>query len=218
MKNLDLDRIECLIFDLDGTLVDSEVLCLQAYCDTVPDLDWDVDYIVAHFRGWKLNLIVEAIEDRIGRKLPDDFETTYRAHVAELFDAHLKPFDHVNETIAALDLPKCIASAGPLKKMRHSLGLTGLLPYFDPNLFSAYEINSWKPEPDLFLHAAKTMGFAPDTCLVVEDSPVGIEAARRAGMHYLLHCPEGHEPPVDYDGAFFRSYDAFPQLASKSRP
>lgn len=210
MTNLDLDRIECLIFDLDGTLVDSEILCLQGYCDTVPDLDWDAHYIAKHFRGWKLNLIVEAIEKHIGRTLPDNFEEIYRARVAELFEDQLKPFDGVLELVASLDRPKCIASAGPIKKMRHSLGLTGLLPYFDPHLFSSYVIQSWKPEPDLFLHAAKTMGFEPDACLVIEDSPVGIEAARRAGMQHLLHCPAGHDAPADYHGAVLTSYHAFP--------
>ncbi|SNY92527.1 haloacid dehalogenase superfamily, subfamily IA, variant 3 with third motif having DD or ED [Cohaesibacter sp. ES.047] len=212
MQTLELDRIECLIFDLDGTLVDSEVLCLQGYCDTVPDLDWDANYIAAHFRGNKLNYIVEQIEKHIGRSLPETYEETYRARVAELFEQSLQSFPGVEQTILALPHPRCIASAGPLKKMRHSLGLTGLLPLFEPHLFSSYVVGSWKPEPDLFLNAAKAMGFAPEACLVIEDSPVGIEAARRAGMQYLLHCPDGHEPPADYDGPCFSRYADFPLL------
>ena len=118
------------------------------------------------------------------------------------------------DAIKSLDLPKCIASSGPLKKMRHSLGLTGLLPLFEPNLFSSYQIDSWKPEPDLFLHAAKIMNVAPEACLVIEDSGVGIEAAKAAGMQYLLHCPEGHEHPRDYQGPVFSRYDAFPSLVT----
>lgn len=160
---LELSRIECLIFDLDGTLVDSEVLCQQAHCDVVPELaalNWDAAYLIEHFRGIKLKEIVRAIEERIGRPLGDDYETRYRARVAELFDSQLRPFPHVTNTVQALTLPRCIASSGPLKKMRHSLAMTGLLPLFEPHLFSSYQIDSWKPEPDLFLHAAKKIGRA----------------------------------------------------------
>lgn len=209
---LDKSRIECLIFDLDGTLVDSELLCQQAYCDTVPDLDWDAEHLITHYRGTKFTKIVGLIEERVGRSLGDDYEDRYRARVADLFDTQLKAFPHVMDTIKALDLPKCIASSGPLKKMRHSLGLTGLLPLFEPHLFSSYQIDSWKPEPDLFLHAAQSMNVAPEACLVIEDSGVGIEAAEAAGMQYLLHCPEGHDQPADYQGPLFSRYDAFPLL------
>ena len=210
MKQLDLERIQCVIFDLDGTLVDSEILSLQGYCDTVPDLDWDVNYMVANLRGCQFHKIVEAMEDRVGHKLADDYETTYRAHVAELFEAGLRAFPDVLEVVPALKTPKCIASAGPIKKMRHSLGLTGLLPHFEDRIFSSYVVKSWKPEPGLFLYAAKTMGYAPENCLVVEDSEVGIEAAQRAGMQYLLHVPEGHHVFAGYDGAVLNRYRDFP--------
>ncbi|WP_114009951.1 HAD-IA family hydrolase [Cohaesibacter intestini] len=214
---LDINRIECLIFDLDGTLVDSEVLCQQAHCDVVPDLDWDAAYLINHYRGIKLVDIVRAIEDRIGQSLGADYETRYRARVAELFDSQLQAFPDVTETVKALDLPRCIASSGPLKKMRHSLGLTGLLPLFEPHLFSSYAIDSWKPEPDLFLHAAETMGVAPEACLVIEDSGPGIEAAKAAGMQYLLHCPDSHQPPKGYDGPHFSHYASFPLLGPHSQ-
>ena len=212
MPELDLERIECLIFDLDGTLVDSEILCLQAYCDTVPDLDWTVEHLHAHFRGWKLALIVQALEARLGRRLPENYEVTYRARVAELFEAQLKPFDGVTDSLFALPQPKCIASSGPMKKMLHSLSLCGLERHFGDNLFSAYEVGSWKPDPGLFLHAARAMGFAPEACLVIEDSPVGIEAARAAGMQCLLHCPDGQDAPADYNGSVFSLYRHFPLL------
>ncbi|SFO07733.1 haloacid dehalogenase superfamily, subfamily IA, variant 3 with third motif having DD or ED [Cohaesibacter marisflavi] len=210
MKQLDLNRIQCVIFDLDGTLVDSEILSLQGYCDTVPDLDWDVNYMVANLRGFQFHKIVEAMEGRVGHKLAEDYETTYRAHVAELFEAGLQAFPDVLDVVPALKTPKCIASAGPIKKMRHSLGLTGLLPHFEDRIFSSYVVKSWKPEPGLFLHAAKTMGYAPENCLVVEDSEVGIEAAKRAGMQHLLHVPEGHHVFDGYDGAVLNRYRDLP--------
>ncbi|PLW78434.1 HAD-IA family hydrolase [Cohaesibacter celericrescens] len=215
MQRLDLDRVECLIFDLDGTLVDSEILSQQAYCDTVPDLDWDVHHLMTHFRGHQFSRIVHALEEHVGRKLPEDYEALYRARVAELFETQLKAYPHVTEAILGIKLPKCIASSGPLKKMRHSLGLTGLAQYFEPHLFSAYEISSWKPDPDLFLHAAKAMGFEPQACLVIEDSAVGIQAAQAADMQFLLHCPKGHDLPTGYDGPVLEDYSDFPLSVSQ---
>ena len=165
-----------------------------------------------HYRGYKFHLIVEAIEAHIGRTLGSDYEVTYRARVADLFEARLKPFDHALDCVAALRLPKCIASSGPLKKIRHSLGLSGLDVHFAPHLFSAFEVGSWKPDPGLFLHAAAAMGFAPHACLVIEDSLVGIEAARAADMQYLLHSPEGHPAIPGYEGPSFSDYRTFPKL------
>ena len=96
--------------------------------------------------------------------------------------------------------------------MRHSLALSGLAKHFGEALFSAYEVGSWKPDPGLFRHAAAEMGYEPEACLVIEDSPVGIAAAKAAGMQYLLHCPEDHEIPDDYRGPVFAHYESFPLL------
>ena len=83
----------------------------------------------------------------------------------------------------------CVASSGPPEKIETALQVTGLRDYFGESIFSSYDINSWKPEPELFLHAAKEMGFAVNECAVVEDSLVGIQAARSANMHAILYDP-----------------------------
>lgn len=213
---LDTSRIQCLIFDLDGTLVDSEILCLRAFCDCLPTLDWDIAHMARHFRGWKLHHIFHEIECHLGQPLADDFEQHYRARVAELFDAELRAFDGADTFLASVPHPKCIASSGPMRKMLHSLTLTGLLPHFEGRLFSAYDVGAWKPDPDLFLHAADKMGFAPTQCLVIEDSLVGLEAACAANMQALLHRPENPnshcECLSDYQGPVFSSYRKFPDL------
>lgn len=69
--------------------------------------------------------------------------------------------------------------------MRHTLGLTGLYDLFDGRIFSATEVEHGKPAPDLFLHAAASIGVDPSRCVVVEDSRYGVEAARAAGMRAL---------------------------------
>lgn len=179
----------CIIFDLDGTLVDSESLSNQAFIDLIPKITESLESLTLRYRGKKLSEIQADIESRHDLKLGEDFVPRYRTRVSELFSEHLQPFPGVVDTIEALDYPFCVASSGPPTKIRQALRLSGLEKHFQNNIYSSYEIGSWKPEPGLFLHAAKMMGFSPECCVVVEDSEVGIAAAKAARMHFLQFCP-----------------------------
>ncbi len=183
----------CLIFDLDGTLVDSESLCNEALLDLVPAIPDDVDELVRRYRGARFTTILTDLATRHGITFPADFEPRYRRRVATLFETNLKPMPGALEMLRELAYPRCIASGGPLAKIRHSLEISGLAPFFDDRLYSSYDVGSWKPEPGLFLHAAAKMGYSPEQCVVVEDSDVGIEAARVAGMRVVRYNPGG--PP-----------------------
>ncbi len=185
----------CVIFDLDGTLVDSEILCNQAFVDLLPEINESAAQLVRRYRGKKLTVILSDLEKRIGRKLPGTFEVTYRECVSRLFAQSLKPMPGVVAMLESLDRPKCIASSGPPQKIEQALKVSGLASYFGSNLYSSYLVGSWKPEPGLFLHAAKNMGYAPTKCFVVEDSVVGIQAANTAGMTALHYVPHSTEKP-----------------------
>lgn len=185
MKNI------CVIFDLDGTLVDSEGLCNQAFLDLLPQLNDPLQTLTERYRGQKLSSILIDLENRLGLNLQDSFEQHYRQRVAELFARDLKPMPGVLEMLATLNSPKCIASSGPLPKIRQALEVSGLAAYFGDNLFSSYEIGSWKPDPGLFQYAAREMGFVSGQCAVIEDSEVGIEAAIAAGMTPLYYLQTG---------------------------
>ena len=190
----------CVIFDLDGTLVDSEGLCNQAFLDLLPQLNDTLETLTARYRGKKLAPILTDLENRLHLCLPDTFEQHYRRHVAELFARQLKPMPGVIEMLKAVSSPKCIASSGPLLKIRQALQVSGLAPYFEDRIFSSYEIGSWKPEPDLFQYAANAMGFMPSQCVVIEDSDVGIVAAAAAGMksyRYVNSCERLSRQPGD---------------------
>jgi len=187
----------CVIFDLDGTLVDSEGLCNQAFLDLLPQLDDSLTSLITRYRGQKLAPILADLESRLGLKLPDTFERHYRQHVAELFARELKPMPGVLEMLEATHFPKCVASSGPVMKIRQALQVSGLAPHFGDYIFSSYQVGSWKPEPDLFQYAARTMGFSPGRCAVVEDSEVGVAAAGAAGMQafqYLQNTEAGLSP------------------------
>ena len=189
--------MDCIIFDLDGTLVDSEPACNQAFLDLLPDLRGNVVELIDQYRGRKLAEILADLELRLGRKLPQDFEQTYRARVDAIFDSELQAMPEAVEALSALRGPMCVASSGPVTKIRRALDLTGLSRFFGERIFSSYDVGFWKPDPRLFLHAAKKMGFAPDRCVVVEDSPVGIAAAISAGMRPVQYLPRGGPSAVN---------------------
>ncbi|MFT4171470.1 MAG: HAD-IA family hydrolase [Rhodocyclaceae bacterium] len=173
----------CVIFDNDGTLVDSERLGCQVFAELIPELGEPVDVLVERYRGKKLAIVLDDIGQRIGRTIDiEAFSPPFRARSAELFASCLEPMPGVPAMLPRLRQPFCLASNGPLIKIRQTLEATGLAPYFGDRLFSAYDIGYWKPDPGLFLHAAHAMGFAPEQCVVIEDSPTGLAAAHAAGM------------------------------------
>jgi len=178
-----------VIFDLDGTLVDSEKLCCQAFIDLIPRLSVSVEGLMVAYRGQKLAKILTDLENKLGFPLPENFESRYRQQVELLFEAELKAVDGVNEMLRQLPFPYCIASSGPLKKIKKALEVTKLTHFFEERIFSSYSINSWKPDPGLFLYAAESMGYDSTDCVVIEDSSVGLQAAIAAKMHWLLYDP-----------------------------
>ena len=100
----------------------------------------------------------------------------------------------VRDYIAAFDaLPRCIASSSSPDRLAVCLDALGLTEIFGPNhVFSASLVPRGKPHPDLFLHAAATMGAAPGACLVIEDSVPGVTAACAAGMRVVGFSGGGH--------------------------
>lgn len=195
-----------VIFDCDGTLVDSELLCNKALAVKLElyGVKACPQELLSRFRGMKMAIILREVESQYSIQLPGDFVIEYRALLDRYYDEFLQPCAGVAEILASTDLPVCVASSGPLAKIRKALQVTGLSGYFGDHLFSAYDVNSWKPDPGLFLHASAVMGFKPEDCLVVEDSDVGIEAARAAGMSAVLYDPdgiyadEGFEPRIQH--------------------
>lgn len=173
-------KYKCIIFDCDGVLVDSEAISTQVMVDLLKTVDYhiDIESAIDLFTGLALKDNFAFVEKEIGRKLPEDFEATYRKLSFEAFQRDLKPIKGVHALLDKLTIPFCVASSGPINKIKLNLKATNLSHYFDDNIFSCYEINSWKPEPDIFLHAAKMMGFNPNECVVIEDSLPGVTAAK----------------------------------------
>ena len=186
-------RFEAIIFDCDGTLVDSERIGNAVIVDCARDLGLSLtlEEAIEYFAGRKMADTIDLIAQLSGKPVPDWFLPTIRQKMAIAFEERLTAMDGVHELLQKLPIPACVASNGPQDKMKISLKVTGLLPYFEGRIYSAYDCGSWKPEPGLFLFAAKAMGVKPSACAVVEDSPLGIQAALSAGMTPFGYTPDG---------------------------
>ena len=189
---------ELVIFDCDGVLVDSEVIASRVLAEAVCQLGGGLTAAdcLRRFTGLSIATVVELLK-KDGTPVPDDFTQTLRARDKAAFEAELKPIPGINAALERIATKKAVASSGRLEKINHSLALTGLISWFTPHLYSAEMVAHGKPAPDLFLLVAKTMGVAADACVVVEDSPAGIQAAQAAGMTPLgftgaSHAGAGH--------------------------
>lgn len=177
-------RFDLVIFDNDGVLVDSEGHANGILADLLCEagLPSTRESCIAEYMGSSMARVREIAEGRLGRPLPADLEDRYHERLFEAFRTALTPVPGVVETLARIATPTCVASSGTHERIRLALTTTGLLRRFDGRIFSAQDVTRGKPEPDLFLHAATTLGIRADRCAVIEDSPLGVEAANRAGM------------------------------------
>ncbi|MET9220325.1 HAD family hydrolase [Streptomyces sp. NPDC003300] len=179
-----------MIFDCDGVLVDSEKIAVKVDAFVLAAVGWPLSEaeIVERFVGRSYRDMTTAIEKHLGRSLPEDWDAPYRHLYQEAFDADLTEVDGITQALDALTLPSCVASSTSHEGLRHTLGLTGLYERFEGRIFSASEVEHGKPAPDLFLHAARSLGVDPARCVVVEDSRYGVAAARAAGMRAYGYC------------------------------
>ena len=196
-----MSQIEAVFFDCDGTLVDSEVICSRAYVHMFKEfgITLDLEEVFKRFKGMKLYEIIAVIGEENGVKLENAaLEPVFRAEVARLFDSELEIIPGAKALLDAVTVPICVVSNGPVSKMQHSLGKTGLLHHFPDLLFSGYDIQSWKPEPAIMFHAAKALGVNTQRCILVDDSVAGVQSGIAAGMEVFYFCADPHNKPVEH--------------------
>jgi HAD superfamily hydrolase (TIGR01509 family) len=195
---------QLVIFDCDGVLVDSETIAHRALAEALNELGLNLTIADAFtlFRGNTTAQSVAIIEERLGRKLAEDFFPVWREGLYELFrDAPVKPIDGVVEALDSLTIPTCVVSNGTLRKMQTTLGVTGLLSRFEGRLFSSDMGIAGKPAPDLFLAAAEALKAAPARTIVIEDSRSGVEGAIAAGMTVLGYAGEDYTDAEELEAA-----------------
>jgi HAD superfamily hydrolase (TIGR01509 family) len=180
------EPVDLVVFDCDGVLVDSEYLSVRVEAQLLSELGWPItpEEVVRRFVGRSDAAMLAVIEEELGRPVPE-FMDEYRARLFRAFDAELSAVPGIAQALDRIigsGVATCVASSGTHDKMARTLGLTGLWDTFDGRIFSASQVERGKPAPDLFLFAADAMGVDPRRCLVIEDSPYGLMAARAAGM------------------------------------
>ncbi len=179
--------LDLVVFDCDGVLVDSERLTIAVESRMLTEMGWPitVDEIVQRFVGGSSDAMLAEIERHLGPERTAEFDRRSTDEIIAAFHAELQPVEGVREVVETLhqrNVPTCIASSGSHRKMELTLGLTGLRPLFEGRIYSGSEVERGKPWPDLFVHAARSMGAEPGRCAVIEDSSNGARAAVAAGM------------------------------------
>ncbi|MGR8009080.1 HAD family hydrolase [Streptomyces hypolithicus] len=181
-------RYDLIIFDNDGVLVDSEPISNTILAGYLSELGHPTSYddSLRDYMGAAVHRIHDLVLERTGQRLPEDFDKTLHARVFAAFERDLKPMSGVEDMLGALvadGAAYCLASSGSHERIRVGHLKTGLDEWFEDSwIFSSQDVGRGKPAPDLFLYAAEQMGVPAERCVVVEDSVLGVQAAREAGM------------------------------------
>lgn len=181
-------KFSCVIFDCEGTLVDSERLCCMALVQVFNELGAQLTLhdVAQHFSGGKIADILADTLELAGMSADLDLlEIRYRQVLESIFMTQLKPMPGSESLLQQLEMHNieyCVASNAPYEKIVGSLSRAGLADRFEGKIFSAFEANSWKPEPDLIRYCAMNMGFPLEECVYVDDTAKGVKAGVNAGV------------------------------------
>lgn len=186
-----------VIFDCDGVVADSEPIAVAALTAFLNDVGIPIEegYVYRNFLGRSWGMVTAVLSTDFGLTLTDEHVDRYRSFLFDRIARNVCPIPGVEEALKSLQRPYCLASSSTPERIAVTLRAIGLSARFHPHVFSASEVKRGKPAPDLFLHAATRMGARPEDCLVIEDSPVGLEAARSAGMTAVAFVGGSHVGP-----------------------
>ena len=196
-------KYKCVIFDCDGVLVDSEAISAKVFQEMISELGFTIDFktVLEQITGTSMQENLKFLSDYTGTELPASFEKEFRMRSYEAFKTDLKPITGVRELLNSLTIPVGVASSGPAEKIRLNLTTTNLIGFFGNNIFSSYDIGSWKPDPGIYLHAAREMRFKPEECAVIEDSLPGVQAAIAGGFNVFGFAYYGKKEKFEKLGA-----------------
>jgi HAD superfamily hydrolase (TIGR01509 family) len=186
--------LKAVIFDCDGVLIDSEWLASRVEAELLRELGMELTVAQVHelFLGKTVGGVLDIITARRGAPLPPEFTYNWAFATARTFVRELQPIPFVRGVVERLrdaGHRLAVASQSPLARVRLSLEVTELAPFFGEHLYVTTMVARPKPAPDVYLLAASRLGAAPADCLVIEDSPAGAAAARNAGMQALGYAP-----------------------------
>ena len=178
-----------IIFDCDGVLVDSELIAHQVMLDALKPLGCTltIEESIREFTGVNQQKSQQILAEKYGLNLPENFWEVLQRLVIEAFEKELVALNQAVLTrLSQKNVSFCVASSSQRQRVLQSLTITNQLSFFDPkSIFTSQQVKHGKPAPDLFLLAASKMGYAPQECVVIEDSVAGIQAALVAKMDVI---------------------------------
>lgn len=191
--------IELIIYDNDGVLVDSEIWIKQAMIEASAELGAHIDktWAYANTQGRAFDDVIQRIMAYTHTSFePEEFTKHYKHRVHKLYEENLTPTLGIPNIFKKLDetgLKRCVATSGKRDETNFKYNITGLNQHFpNSHIFTRDQVKHGKPNPELFLLAAKTMGVKPENCVVIEDSVFGLEAAKAAGMTAIGYVGGSH--------------------------
>ena len=203
-----------IIFDCDGVLVDSEVIASAVLAKhlTLAGHPHTSQECMRRFTGLSLDSCRVLIEAESKFSLSEEFFLQVQRETFSRFSEDLQPVADIVDVLEFLREQQwscCVASSGSHEKMALTLKKTGLQKYFGDRIFSASDVQHGKPAPDLFLHAAQSLGYLPEHCIVIEDSKPGVMAAIAAGMQV---CAFGSQHEASADTQIFTRMAELPAI------
>ena len=186
-----MSNLELVIFDCDGVLVDSEIIVNRVFAETLTEAGFAITHeeVTQKFVGLSFATCLEMIEQIFGRTVPTEWLELCKDREIAALKQELQATVGIADVLRELSLPKCVASNSSPRHIHLVLGLAGLLDHFNGKLYSCHHVDRPKPFPDVYLHAASQMGYAPENCVVIEDSVTGVKAGHAAGMRVLGYAP-----------------------------
>ena len=194
--------LDAIIFDFDGVLLESEFELNRLTAELLTGLGHPTSFeeAIEHYTGLAGRHVIEKIEARIGRQLPDEFHNRMSEASRRALADGIEPIAGAIEFVRRLppDLPRAIASSSSTRWVRTHLAHLGLSDAFEPHIYSGREhVSRGKPAPDLYLHAADSLDADILRTVVIEDSRVGATGALASGARVIglaagSHCLEGH--------------------------
>lgn len=204
-----------VLFDNDGTVVDSEIIAVRATLNLLAEYGFHFDEreYSRRFPGLLERDIIQILSAEYDFQVPGDYLERVRAAHRAAFERELRAIAGMPSLLKKLKTPKSIVSNGSVRHVEQCLRLTRLRSTLDGHIFSAEHVERPKPHPDVYHFALEKLELEKAEVIVVEDSPTGITAAKEAGLQVVgflgaAHIHDGHDARLLECGADFIASDA----------